>query len=60
MTLKKNIETLEHYLTTLESEDLDLNEAVDLYSKGVKLANKTLKSLEQSKLKIDRLEQVSE
>lgn len=55
MTLQKNIETLDGYLNELESADLDLNDAVDLYSKGVKLANKTLKQLEKAQLTVQEL-----
>ncbi len=60
MTLKENIHTLETYLDKLESESLDINDAVTLYSKGVKLADKTLKILEKSKLKVERLESLNE
>ena len=60
MTLQENIHTLETYLDELESESLDINDAVTLYSKGVKLADKTLKLLEKSKLKVERLESLNE
>ena len=60
MPLQENINTLETYLDELESESLDINDAVTLYSKGVKLADKTLKLLEKSKLKIERLESLHE
>ena len=55
MTLEKNIKTLDGYLNDLDSSELDLNDAVDLYSKGVKLANKTLKQLEKAKLSVQEL-----
>ena len=55
MNINKNMAQLEDYLSELESPDLDLNTAIDTYSKGLKLANKTLKDLEKSKLKITRL-----
>ena len=56
MTIKKNISQLENYLDQLDSESVDIDDAVNLYSKGVKLANKTLKQLEKATLTVEELD----
>ena len=56
MSIHDNIQSLDLLLDKLESEDINLDDAVKHYAKGVKLAEKTLKDLSKLKTSITELE----
>ncbi len=52
MAFEENINTLSEIVNQLEKGDLPLAKSVELYGKGVKLAEKCRKELDNAKLKI--------
>ncbi|MCP4050695.1 MAG: exodeoxyribonuclease VII small subunit [bacterium] len=56
MLIEKNLNKLECLVDQLESEDIDLNQAVELYGKAVKLAADTIKKLNKVENKITLIE----
>ena len=57
MTFDQAISSLEALVKTLESSDLPLEEAMNQYEQGVKLAAYCSKKLNEAKLKIEELKQ---
>ena len=52
MPFEKNIKELEKTVLALESGELPLDKAVELYSKGMELSLSCRKELDEAKLKI--------
>ncbi len=52
MKISENIHTLNKLLDALESDDIDLDDAVNTYSKAMKLAKKISDQLKKSEEKI--------
>ncbi len=52
MTFQKTVQQLETLLEELESEDIDLDSAVDKYAKAVKLGGAALKQLNKIEDKV--------
>ncbi len=57
MTFDQAISSLEALVKMLESSDLPLEEAMNQYEQGVKLAAYCSKKLNEAKLKIEELKQ---
>ena len=55
LTFEKSLEELENIVARLEKEDCSLNDAIELFEKGVKLTKKCNDELNKAKLKIDLL-----
>ena len=60
MSIEKDIVKLETYLDKLESEDVDLEQSVDHYGEALKLASKTLQSLNKTQEKLIILQKQNE
>lgn len=58
MAFEENMNTLSEIVSQLEKGDLPLEKSVELYGKGVKLAENCRKELENAKLKITQQEEV--
>ncbi|MFC1752503.1 exodeoxyribonuclease VII small subunit [Thermoproteota archaeon] len=56
MKIENNISQLDELTKELESEDLDLDTALDKYSKAIKLAAKTLEELKKAEDKLSVLQ----
>lgn len=54
-TFEKSLSDLEKIVQLLQNGDLSLDESIQLYEKGMKLANECNENLEKSKLKIEEL-----
>ena len=55
LTFEKSLEELENIVAKLEKEDCSLDEAIQLFEKGVRLTNACNTQLNDAKLKIDLL-----
>jgi len=55
LNFKKAIERLEEIVEKLESQDLDLEEAVDLLAEGIELHKKCQDKLKSAQTKINKL-----
>lgn len=55
LTFEKSLAELENIVAKLEKEDYSLDEAIQLFEKGVKLTNVCNAQLNDAKLKIDLL-----
>ncbi len=55
LTFEKSLEELENIVAKLEKEDCTLDEAIQLFEKGVKITNVCNAQLNNAKLKIDLL-----
>ncbi len=55
LTFEKSLAELENIVAKLEKEDCSLDEAIQLFEKGVKLTNVCNAQLNDAKLKIDLL-----
>ncbi len=56
MDFEKNISELEKIVKTLETGELNLNESLDLYKKGVTLASECKTALDEAKLEITKID----
>jgi exodeoxyribonuclease VII small subunit len=56
MKLEENIKELEELLKTLEKGELPLEEAVELYSKGMKLTAECKNEIEKAKLTVNEVQ----
>ena len=55
LNFKKSINRLEEIVEKLESQDLDLEEAVDLLAEGIELHKKCQEKLKSAQVKINKL-----
>ena len=55
VTFKEMISRLEDISQALDGDDLDLEQAIELYEEGVKLSEECIKSLKNAELKISAL-----
>lgn len=56
MDFEKNLSELERIIKTLEKGELDLDESLDLYKKGVVLARNCKTALDNAKLEIEKID----
>lgn len=56
MDFEKNLSELERIIKTLEKGELDLDESLDLYKKGVVLARNCKSALDNAKLEIEKID----
>ncbi len=54
-TFEKSLSDLEKVIQQLQSGDLSLDKSIQLYEKGIKLANECNLSLDKAQLKIEEL-----
>lgn len=54
-SFKENVTALEEITQKLENEELDLEEAIALYEKGVEISKLCMKTLQNAELKITKL-----
>ena len=55
VSLEENLQALETLVDQLEQGQLGLNESLELYQKGVKLAQSCEKQITQAKLKVTQI-----
>lgn len=56
MDFEKNLSELEKIIKALEKGELDLDESLDLYKKGVVLAKECKSALDNAKLEIEKID----
>ena len=57
MGFEKDIEKLEQIIEKLESENLSIDESLALYSEAIKLGNRLVENIKESKGKLELLNQ---
>ena len=57
ISLKDMFNSLEQIVTKLESSEIDIDEMVDLYEKGMKIAEKCKKQIKEAELKVKLINQ---
>lgn len=57
MGFEKDIEKLEQIVAKLESENLSIDEGLNLYSEAIKLGGKLVEEIKESKGKLELLNQ---
>jgi len=55
MKIEEELKKLEEITTRLEKDDLPLDEAISLFEEGLTLATSVKKSLEEAKLRIEKV-----
>lgn len=56
MDFEKNLSELEKIVRALENGELNLDESIDLYKKGVLLANDCKSALDNARLEINKID----
>lgn len=60
LSFEKSLEQLEQVVEEMESGDVPLDKCIDLYEKGVKLANFCTKELDAAEKRIEKLNKKSD
>jgi exodeoxyribonuclease VII small subunit len=54
-TFEENLKVAKEYIEKLMSQDITLEESIELYQKAIELINEAQKMLEEAKLKVEEI-----